>query len=146
MSVTRPVQTGTIKKNIHPACTPLESGKIEMLYFDRRGVDGRYRPIFFWYDSISTVDFDRFLGEIDGQSNIDRIFKYVNLYRPSISTVFSSRRILIDRRYRPYSQVGESLSTVDIDRDQSTGRLKSNRPIDDSCAKYTPFRGAALPT
>ena len=33
-----------------------------------------------------------------------------------------------------YSQVSESLSTVDIDRDRSTGRLKSNRPIDDTCA------------
>jgi len=30
---------------------------------------------FFGYESISTVDFDRFLGEIDGRSNIDRIFK-----------------------------------------------------------------------
>jgi len=29
---------------------------------------------FFWYESISMVDFDRFLGEIDCQSNIDRIF------------------------------------------------------------------------
>jgi len=33
-----------------------------------------------------------------------------------ISTVFSSRWISIDRRYRPYSQVGESALTVDIDR------------------------------
>jgi len=30
---------------------------------------------FFGYESISTVDFDRFLGEIDGRSNIDRILK-----------------------------------------------------------------------
>ena len=29
----------------------------------------------FLYEFISTVDFDRFLGEIDGRSNIDRIFK-----------------------------------------------------------------------
>ena len=36
-------------------------------------IDGR--PIFFWYESISTVDFDRFLGEIDGRSKINRIFK-----------------------------------------------------------------------
>jgi len=36
-------------------------------------------------------------------------------------------------RYRPYFQVDESASTVDIDRDKSTGRLKSNRPIDDTC-------------
>jgi len=78
-------------------------------------IDGRYRPIFFGMNpyrrSIST-DFWK-------KSTVDHI-----------STVFSSRRILIDRRYRPYSQVGESLSTVDIDRDRSTGRLKSNRPID----------------
>ena len=38
-------------------------------------IDGRYRPIFFWYESILTVDFDWFLGKIDGRSNIDRIFK-----------------------------------------------------------------------
>ena len=31
--------------------------------------------VFFGYESISTVDFDRFLGEIDGRSNIDRILK-----------------------------------------------------------------------
>jgi len=88
---------------------------------------------FFWHESTSTVDFDRFLAEIDGRCDIDRLFKYVNPYRPSILTTFSSRRILIDRRYRPYSQLGVSLSTVDIDSDWSTGRLKSNRPIDDTC-------------
>ena len=54
-------------------------------------VDIDRRPIFFWCESISTVDFDRFFGEIDCRSNIDRIFKQVNPYRPSISTVFSSR-------------------------------------------------------
>jgi len=86
-------------------------------------IDGRYRPIFFWYDmnpyrrSIST-DF------------------WVKLTVDQISTVFSSKWILIDRRYQPYSQVGESLSTVDIDRDRSTGRLKSNRPIDDTCGNF----------
>jgi len=72
-------------------------------------------------DQISTVFSNRF-----------------NPYQPSISTVFSSRWILIERRYRLYSQVGESLSTVDIDRDRSTSRLKSNRPIDDTCAKHCP--------
>jgi len=30
---------------------------------------------FFGYESISTVVFDRFLGEIDGRSNIDRVLK-----------------------------------------------------------------------
>jgi len=99
-------------------------------------IDGWYRPIFFWYESTATFDFDRFLGEIDGRSNIASIFKLVNPYRPSISTVFSSRWILIDRRYRPYSEVGESLSTVDIDRDRSTGQLKSNRPIHDTLCKF----------
>jgi len=39
------------------------------------------------------------------------------------STVILCRWILIDRRYRPYSLVGESLSTVDIDRDRSTGSI-----------------------
>ena len=40
-------------------------------------------------------------------------------------------------RYRPSFQIGESASTVDIDRDKSTGRLKSNRPIDDTCDIFT---------
>ena len=90
----------------------------------------------FWYESTSTVHFDWFFAEIDGRCDIDRIFKKVNPYWPSILTVFSSRWILIDHWYRLYSQVGESLLTVDIDSDQSTGRLKSNRPIDDTCVEY----------
>jgi len=53
---------------------------------------------FFWYESTSTVDFDRFLAEIDGRCDIDRIFKHVKSYRLSISTIFSDRRILINRR------------------------------------------------
>ena len=57
-------------------------------------------------------------------------------YRPSISTVFFSEYNPIDRRYRPYSGVSVILSTVDIDHDQSTGRLKSHRPIDDTCEKF----------
>jgi len=46
-----------------------------------RTMKKRQRPsradsrFFFGYESISTVDVDRFLGEIDGRSNIDRIFK-----------------------------------------------------------------------
>jgi len=39
------------------------------------------------------------------------------------STVILRRWIGIDRRYRPYSPVGESLSTVDIDCDRSTGSI-----------------------
>jgi len=39
------------------------------------------------------------------------------------STVILCRWILIDRRYQPYSPVGESLLTVDIDRDRSTGSI-----------------------
>jgi len=39
------------------------------------------------------------------------------------STVILCRWILIDRRYWPYSLVGESLLTVDIDRDWSTGSI-----------------------
>jgi len=39
------------------------------------------------------------------------------------STVILCKWILIDRRYRPYSPVGESLSIVDIDCDQSTGSI-----------------------
>ena len=64
--------------------------------------DGRYRLIFFWgmiphWWLIST---DFLL-----KSTVDAIL-----------TVFSSRWIGINRRYQPYSQVGESLSTVNIDR------------------------------
>jgi len=102
---------------------------------------------FFESMSTMTVDIDRrpiFFGMRTHRRSISTDFFFnMNPYRRSISTdfwvkstvdqistVFSSRWILIDRRYRPYSQVGESLSTVDIDRDRSTGRLKSNRPID----------------
>ena len=46
------------------------------------------------------------------------------------STVILCRWILIDRRYRPYSPVGESLSTVDIDRDRSTGSINQWIGID----------------
>ena len=38
-------------------------------------VDIDRRSIFFWYEGTSTVDIDQFLGEIDGRSSIDRIFK-----------------------------------------------------------------------
>ena len=30
---------------------------------------------FFWYESTSTVDFDRFCSELDGRCDIDRVFK-----------------------------------------------------------------------
>jgi len=84
---------------------------------------GRNRPIFLVWIHIESISTDFWL-----KSTVD-----------AISTVFSSMCILIDRRYRPYSQVGESLWTVDIDRDWSTGRLKSNRPIDDTCAHLSLF-------
>jgi len=97
--------------------------------------------------SISTVDQFVFGMRAHRRSISTDLFLGMNLHRRSISTdfllkstvdatstVYSSRLILIDRRYRPYSQVGEFLSTVDIDCDRSTGRLKSNRPIDDTCA------------
>jgi len=32
------------------------------------------QPISLWYESISTVNFDQFFGEINGRSYIDRIF------------------------------------------------------------------------
>jgi len=66
-------------------------------------IDCQNRQDFFLYESTSTVDFDQFFAEIDGWCDIDRIFK-------------PSRWILVDRWYRPYSQVGKFLSTVDIDR------------------------------
>ena len=51
----------------------------------------RGRLIFFRYESTSTVDFDRFCSEIDGQCDIDRIFRKVNWHRASVLTVFPSR-------------------------------------------------------
>ena len=115
-----------------------ECGQCSRFFWVHVYFDGRYRPStdsfgmrahrrsiltdFFGYEFISTVDFDWVKSTVD-----------------QISTVFSSRWILIDRRYRPFSQVGESLSTVDIDRDRSTGRLKNNRPIDDTCADFGRF-------
>ena len=57
--------------------------------------------IFFLVESTSTVNFNRFFAEINGQCDIDRTFQQVNPYQPSISIVFSSRWILIDCRYRP---------------------------------------------
>jgi len=71
--------------------------------------DVRYRPIFFYYES----------------------------YRPSILTIFSRRWNQIDRWYRPYSSVGLMESTVYINLDKSSGRLKSNRPIDDTCEIFS---------
>ena len=85
-------------------------------------IDGRYRPIFFYYGSLSTV----FFSECNP---IDR------RYRPYHSVSVSNP---IDCWYQPYSVVSVILSTVDIDRDQSTGRLKSHRPIDDTCGILTP--------
>ena len=66
-------------------------------------LDGRYRPSTdsFWYEGTSTVDIDQFFLvciHIDGR------------FRP----IFCWNRR--STRYRPYFQVGESLSTVDIDR------------------------------
>jgi len=96
-------------------------------------VDIDRRPIF-WYEGTSTVDIDRFVFGMNPYRRSVSTDFWVKSTVDQISTVFSSRCILIDRRYRPYSQIGESLSTVDIDRDRSTSRLKSNRPIDDTCA------------
>ena len=79
-------------------------------------VDIDRRPICFWYDEgTSTVDINRFFfGMNPYRRSISSDF-WVKSTVDQISTDFSSRRILIDRPYRPYSQVGESLSTVDID-------------------------------
>jgi len=81
---------------------------------------------FFWVHVLhSTVDIDRrpiFFGMRAHRQSISTNFFCMHPHRRSkstvdaISTVFSGRWILIDRRYQPYSQIGESLSTVDIDR------------------------------
>jgi len=46
------------------------------------------------------------------------------------STVILRRWIGIDRRYRPYSPVSESASTVDIDCDRSTGSINRWKGVD----------------
>ena len=81
-------------------------------------IDGRFRPIFGWNQR--SMRYRPYFQVCESLSTV-----YI--------TIFSSRWILIDSRYRPYSQVGKSWSTVDIDHDRSTSRLKSNRPIDDTC-------------
>jgi len=63
-----------------------------------KGKAFEYQPIFFWYESTSTDDFDQFS---------------LKLTVDAISTLFS-RWICINHQHRPYSQVGESASTVDI--------------------------------
>jgi len=120
-----------------------EWGQCSRFFWVHVHFDGRYRPStdFFLYEGTSTVHIDRFcFGMNPYRRSISTDF-WVKSTVDQISTVFSSRWIIIDRRYRPYSQVGESLSTVDIDRDRSTGRLKSNRPIDDTCARFCQEEG-----
>jgi len=48
---------------------------------------------------------------------------YLDFYDHRRSTVILRKWIGIDRRYRPYSPIGKSLSTVDIDRDRSTSSI-----------------------
>jgi len=45
----------------------------------------------------------KIISDFNPPSTIDRNSLLVNPFRPSISTVFSGRWILIDRRYRPWS-------------------------------------------
>ena len=72
--------------------------------------------IFCLVEGTSTVDIDWFFfGMNPYRLSISTDF-WLKSTVDQISTVFSSRWILIDRQYRPYFQVGESLSTVDIDR------------------------------
>ena len=40
------------------------------IFFGMRAHRRAISTDFFWYESISTVDFDRFLGEIDGRSSV----------------------------------------------------------------------------
>ena len=61
----------------------------------------RSRPNFVWYEGTSTVNINRFL----------RVWIHINgWFRP----IFCWNRRSM--RYRPYFQVGESLSTIDIER------------------------------
>ena len=89
---------------------------------------------FFWYESTSTVDFNRFWAEIYGLNR--RSMRY----RPSKEGVIEERchslfKIGIDRRYHSsrcntLQHAATSCNTlqhVDITRDISTSRLKSKK-------------------
>jgi len=73
------------------------------------------QPIWLWYEGTSTVDIDRFFFGMDPYWRSISTDFWVKLMVDQISTVFSCRWILIDGRHWSYSQVGESLSTVNID-------------------------------
>ena len=90
--------------------------------------DGRYRPstdfIFVWTDRYGRH------RPISG---------YYETNRPSISTVILRKCNRTDRRYRPCFPVGGTEPTVDIDRDQPTGRLKPTDRTDDTCGSFASF-------
>jgi hypothetical protein len=84
--------------------------------------------------SISTVDRIFFVWT-DRYGRYRPISGYYEPNRPSVSTVILRRCNRTDRRYRPYCPVGGTEPTVNIDRDQPTGRLKPTDRTDDTCAK-----------
>ena len=91
-------------------------------------------PIFF-QRSISTVNRFFFVW-IDLDGRYRPIFGYYESKRPSISTEILLKCNRTDRRYRPCSPVGAIEPTVDIDRDWPTGRLKSTDRTDDTSAEF----------
>ena len=82
--------------------------------------------------SISTVDRFFFVWT-DRYVRYRPISGYYEPNRPLISTVILRRCNLTDRRYRPCCPEGGTEPTVDIDRDQPTGRLKPTDRTDDTC-------------
>ena len=103
------------------------------------GTQTRYQH-FFWVflivcplrRSISTVDRFFFVWT-DRYVRYRPISGYYEPNRPLISTVILRRCNLTDRRYRPCCPEGGTEPTVDIDRDQPTGRLKPTVRTDDTC-------------
>ena len=108
---------------------------------------------FFWYEGTSTVYINQFFCGMNPHWRSTLTNFMLESTVDAISTVFSNRWICIDCWYQPYSQVSESLSTVDIDRifqwvspyqtliSTVTGWLKSNQPINDTCGKLVTLEG-----
>jgi len=75
-----------------------------------------------WHPKFSLLVYDiTFFSQVSSIKSTTKLSRIL-IHHPR-STVILCRWILIDRRYRLYSPVGESLSTVDIDRDRSTGSI-----------------------
>jgi len=87
--------------------------------------NGRYRP---------STDFCFVWTDRNGRYR--PISGYYEPNRPSILTVILRRCNRTDSQYRPCCPVGGTEPTIDIDRDQPTGRLKPTDRTDNTCANF----------